>query len=78
MKKLTALVMALVLMMTAGLALAEEQDVLAKIKEKGKIVIAMEGVWQPWTYHDETGALTGFDVEVGALIAEAVESKSSM
>ena len=75
MKKMTALVMSLVLMLTAGLALAEDQDVLAKIQEKGSIVIAMEGVWQPWTYHDETGALTGFDVEVGTLIAEGLGVK---
>ena len=48
------------------------KDVLAQIKERGKLVIAMEGEWQPWTYHDESGALTGFDVEVGALIAEGL------
>ena len=64
----------LVIMMAAAAvpALAEEADVLAKIREKGTLTIAMEGVWQPWTYHDETGALTGFDVEVGALIAEGL------
>ena len=50
----------------------ETKDVLAAIRENGKLTIAMEGVWQPWTYHDETGALTGFDVEVGALIAEGL------
>ena len=49
-----------------------DKDVLAQIKERGKLVIAMEGEWQPWTYHDESGALTGFDVEVGALIAEGL------
>ena len=64
----------LVIMMAAAAvpALAEEADGLAKIREKGTLTIAMEGVWQPWTYHDETGALTGFDVEVGALIAEGL------
>ena len=50
----------------------ETKDVLAAIRENGKLTIAMEGVWQPWTYHDETGALTGFDVEVGTLIAEGL------
>lgn len=72
MKKLTAWVIALMMILTAGLSLAEEQDTLAKILEKGKIVIAMEGVWQPWTYHDENGKLTGFDVEVGNLIADGL------
>ena len=53
-------------------AAEEEKDALARIRESGKLVIAMEGAWQPWTYHDESGALTGFDVEVGALIAEGL------
>ena len=30
----------------------------------------MEGTWAPWTYHDEDGNLTGYDTEVGRLIAE--------
>ena len=72
MKKIIALVMALLLATAAIPALAEETDSLKKIQEKGTLTIAMEGVWQPWTYHDETGALTGFDVEVGALVAEGL------
>ncbi|WP_026488095.1 transporter substrate-binding domain-containing protein [Butyrivibrio sp. XBB1001] len=45
-------------------------DQLASIKEKGKIIIAMEGQWAPWTYHDESGELVGFDTEVGKEIAK--------
>lgn len=45
-------------------------DHLARIKESGKIVIAMEGQWAPWTYHDESGELVGYDTEVGKAIAE--------
>lgn len=44
-------------------------DLLAKIKDAGVITIAMEGTWAPWTYHDETDALVGYDVEVGHYIA---------
>ena len=72
MKKIIALLTALLLLAAAVPVLAEQPDALAKILEKGTLSIAMEGVWQPWTYHDETGALTGFDVEVGALIAEGL------
>lgn len=75
MKKLLALALALVMLLTAGMALADREDTLAKIKEKGTLTIAMEGAWQPWTYHDESGALTGFDVEVGALIADGLGVK---
>ena len=38
-------------------------DLLAKIQKDGKIVIAMEGNWAPWTYEDESGNLVGFEVE---------------
>lgn len=47
-----------------------QQDQLTKIKNDGKMVIAMEGTWAPWTYHDESGELVGFDVEVGKAIAD--------
>ncbi|MGX8698595.1 MAG: transporter substrate-binding domain-containing protein, partial [bacterium] len=48
---------------------AETLDLLGRIQKAGVITIATEGVWAPWTYHDESGALTGMDVELGRLIA---------
>ena len=42
------------------------------IKEKGKIVVAMEGTWQPFTYHNDQGELVGFDVEVAKYIADYI------
>ena len=50
----------------------ETKDLLAKIKERGYIIIATEGNWSPWTYHDESGKLTGLDVEIGKRIAEGL------
>lgn len=45
-------------------------DALARIQQKGKITVAMEGTWAPWTYHDENDKLVGFDVEVAQQIAD--------
>lgn len=45
-------------------------DLLTQIKNKNKLVVAMEGTWAPWTYHDENNKLVGFDTEVATLIAE--------
>lgn len=45
-------------------------DLLEKIREKGKITIAMEGNWAPWTYEDENGVLMGFEVEVSTAVAK--------
>ena len=47
-----------------------EDDLLASVKDKGELTIAMEGNWSPWTYHDEDDQLVGFDVDVGRYIAE--------
>lgn len=47
-----------------------EGDLLAQIRERGEIVVAMEGTWAPWTYHDKGDNLVGYDVEVAERIAE--------
>lgn len=44
-------------------------DLLAQIRERGELVVAMEGTWAPWGYHDEGGELVGYDVEVAQGIA---------
>ena len=44
-------------------------DLLEQIQSKGEIVVAMEGTWAPWTYHDEDDNLVGYDVEVAQQIA---------
>ena len=73
MKKLFALLAALVLLAVSVSAFAEgEKDLLARIQERGKLIIATEGNWSPWTYHDENDVLTGFDIEIGALIAKGL------
>jgi len=49
---------------------AEEGSLLEQVLDKGELVVAMEGTWAPWTYHDESDTLVGYDVEVATLIAE--------
>ena len=69
MKKLIAVLIALTLLF-CSCAFA---DMLSDIQAKGKLVIATEGTWQPWTYHDNVDGkdtLMGFDIEVAAAIAE--------
>ena len=45
-------------------------DQLAAIQTNGKLVVALEGAWQLWSYHDESDTLVGYDVEVSRAIAE--------
>ena len=49
---------------------AEASDQLAAIQASGKLIVALEGAWQPWSYHDESDTLVGYDVEVSRAIAE--------
>ena len=74
MKKIIALLMSLMFVFAAVSAMAEG-DALAAIRERGTLVIGTEGNWSPWTYHDENDQLTGFDVEIGTLIAEGLGVK---
>ena len=70
MKKKLAVLLALVLVAVFSVSLAENTDRLSQIKERGYITIATEGDWAPYTYHDESNALVGYDVEIGQAIAE--------
>lgn len=42
---------------------------LERIKAAGEIRIGTEGVFVPYSYHDEKGALTGYDVELARAVA---------
>ena len=55
---------------TAASGSTAAQDKLAAVKANGKLVVALEGAWQPWSFHDESDTLVGYDVEVSRAIAE--------
>lgn len=54
----------------ASSAAGSAADQLAAIQASGKLIVALEGAWQPWSYHDESDTLMGYDVEVSRAIAE--------
>ena len=81
MKRLTCLLLSLLMViMMAGCGSQSEpeaeKDQLARIQERGSIIIATEGNWAPWTYHDSEGNLIGFDVELGRLLAAELGVKA--
>ena len=55
---------------TAASASAAAANKLEAIQSNGKLVIALEGAWQPRSFHDESDTLVGYDVEVSRAIAE--------
>lgn len=47
----------------------QPQDLLSDIQRRGVLRIGTEGTYSPNSYHDESGELTGFDVEVARGVA---------
>jgi len=48
----------------------EPATLLEAVKQRGKLIVGTEGNWAPWTYHDESDALVGFDVEIARAVAQ--------
>lgn len=46
------------------------QTALDQIKQAGALRIGTEGTYAPFTFHDASGALVGFDVEIGQEVAK--------
>lgn len=67
MKKLFALVLAIAMMMTCSLAMA---DRLADIQAAGKLVVATSPDWPPYEYIDDDGNVVGTDVLMVQWMAE--------
>lgn len=49
---------------------ATTSDIVARFNSGGVWTVGTEGTYPPFTYHDETGKLTGYDVEVTRAIAD--------
>ena len=64
-----------ILLAAAVLSLATPafaQSALEAVQQAGKLRIGTEGTYAPFTFHDASGALVGFDVEIGRAVAEAL------
>ena len=58
-----------------GLGLAAPafaQSALDQIKSAGALRVGTEGTYAPFTFHDASGALVGFDVEIATEIAKRI------
>lgn len=83
MKKLS-LIISTLLIATVGLTgcgtktsqTTQPKDLLSTIKSAGKIRIGTEGTYAPYTFHDKSGKLTGFDVEIAEEVAKRLGVKA--
>ncbi|MEW9502317.1 amino acid ABC transporter substrate-binding protein [Jeotgalibacillus marinus] len=46
------------------------KNLLEQIQEEGTIIVGTEGTYSPFTFHDDSDTLTGYDVEVMNELAE--------
>jgi L-cystine transport system substrate-binding protein len=76
MKSLKRTLIAAALLASLVLAAGAEGD-LAKIKAAGAFRVATEGTYSPFTFHDASGALVGFDVEIAQEIAKKLGVKAA-
>ena len=68
-RMLSVLLAVLMLASLLTITVSADQDLLAKIQERGTIIIGLEGDWAPWSFVDENDQLMGFDAEVARAIA---------
>lgn len=54
----------------------KNNDLLTKIEKDGKLLVGTEGTYPPFTFHDENGKLTGFDVEIAEEVAKRLGVKA--
>ena len=76
MKKLLTVLFCLLILVGCG-GKKEYSSHLEKVQDTKELIIATEGLWEPWTYTEDDGTLVGYDVEIGEKIAEklGVEAK---
>ncbi|WP_028534811.1 amino acid ABC transporter substrate-binding protein [Paludibacterium yongneupense] len=74
MKTLRA-ILSLGFMQLALAGAASAQSALDEIRSAGVIKVGTEGTYAPFTFHDTSGALTGFDVEIAREIGRRLGVK---
>jgi L-cystine transport system substrate-binding protein len=66
---------ALITLLQAAILIPAHADELAQVKSSGEFRVGTEGTYAPFTFHDASGKLTGFDVEIATAIAQRLGVK---
>ncbi|MCE0489612.1 cystine ABC transporter substrate-binding protein [Pantoea sp. Mb-10] len=53
-------------------------DLLAQVKSKGELRVGLEGTYPPFSFQDEKGKLTGFEVEFAQALAKHLGVKAAL
>lgn len=55
---------------------SDNKSLYESIQDKGEILIGTEGTYPPFTFHNEEGDLTGFDVDIARAVADRIGVKA--
>ncbi|QKJ87551.1 Cystine ABC transporter substrate-binding protein [Paramixta manurensis] len=54
------------------------ENLLNKVKQRGSLLVGLEGTYPPFSFQDENGKLTGFEVEFANALAQRIGVKASL
>ena len=69
MKKLIAMLLAAMLVLMMGVPALAEDESLAKIKEKGTLILGLDDSFPPMGFRDENNEIVGFDIDLAKEVA---------
>ncbi|MBP2167126.1 cystine transport system substrate-binding protein [Erwinia toletana] len=54
------------------------EDLLNKVKQRGSLLVGLEGTYPPFSFQDENGKLAGFEVDFANALAQHLGVKASL
>lgn len=70
MKKIIAILLAAILMLSVSAAIAEEDKSLTTVINNGTLVLGLDDSFPPMGYRDENNEIVGFDIDLARAVAE--------
>lgn len=71
-------VMAAAMIVGVNIKTHAAENLLAQIKDKGELRVGLEGTYPPFSFQDENGKLTGFEVEFAQQLAQHMGVKAKL
>ena len=71
-------VMAVALMAGVSAKTFADEGLLNKVKERGTLLVGLEGTYPPFSFQGDDGKLTGFEVEFAEQLAQHLGVKASL
>lgn len=68
----------LLLALGLGSPASAGENLLAQVKHRGTLTIGLEGTYPPFSFQDQTGTLTGFEVDFSRALAKQLGVKAKL